>query len=58
MPPKKNPPGPVKNQQSILSCPGVTSEVFPSPVDEKAFPDAKNFVSECNAVLVGQMVHV
>ena len=54
MPPK---PGPVKNQPSILSV-GVTSQLFPLPVDEKAFPDAKDFVKKCNEVLVGQIVHV
>ena len=55
MPPKQA--GPVKNQPSILSV-GVTSELFPLPVDEKAFPDAKDFVKKCNEVLVGQIVHV
>jgi hypothetical protein len=48
MPPKK---GPVQNQPSILTV-GVTSEVYPLPVDEKAFPDAKDFVTECNACSV------
>ena len=48
---------PVKNQPSVLSI-GVTSEVFPIPVDEKAFSDAKEFVKKCNEVLVGQIVHV
>ncbi len=57
MPPKKGLPGPGKNQQSILSV-GVTSEVFPLPVDEKKFADAKDFVKQCNEVLVGQIVHV
>jgi hypothetical protein len=55
MPPKQA--GPVKNQLSILSV-GVTSELFSLPVNEKAFPDAKDFVKKCNEVLVGQIVHV
>ena len=51
MPPKKTVP--VKNEPSILSV-GVTSELFPLPVDEKAFPDAKYFVKKCKEVLVGR----
>ena len=57
MPPRKANAGAVKNQLSALSV-GVTSEVFPIPVDEKAFPDAKDFVAQCNKVLVGQIVNV
>ena len=48
MPPKQILP--VKNQPSILSV-GVTSEVFPLPVDEKAFPHTKDFVKKCSEAL-------
>ena len=57
MPPKKGAPPHEKNQPSLLDK-GVTSEVFPMPVDEKKFPDAKDFQKQCNEVLVGQTVHV
>ena len=55
--PKKGLVAPVKNQPSVLNI-GVTSEVFPFPVDEKAFADAKQFIQKCQEVLVGQTVHV
>jgi hypothetical protein len=55
--PKKGLPHAAKDQPSILSV-GVTSKVLPLPVDEKAFADAKNFVTQCKDVLVGQIVHV
>jgi hypothetical protein len=57
MPPKKVPTGAIKNQPSVFAL-GVTSEVFPLPVDEKSFPDAKEFATQCNEVLAGQIVHV
>ena len=51
MPPKKVPAGAGKDQRSILTV-GVTSEVFPLPVDEKAFGDGKNCVCVCMYVCV------
>lgn len=53
MPPKKGAPSHEKNQPSLLDK-GVTSEVFPMPVDEKKIPDAKDFQKQCNEVLVGK----
>jgi len=57
MPPKKQCASHEKNQLSVLQQ-GVTSTVFPLPVDERKFPDAKDFQNKCNEVLVGQIVHV